>query len=163
MKAFSGGSNLYWIAFGTDADSEHDCRAPKYMKFKPAPDWLMNFVRIFDPRAATVVGMSKNSRIQPKQARAQAVKDLDLLGCRGNGSKQDRASRNGIKNSTKIHMMLAGKEYELPSNCCRYVKELSDSAPASKSTSCERSGPAWRLCRGNGSKQEQSIPQGHQE
>jgi len=66
----------------------------------------------------TVVGMSKNSRIQHQQARAQAVKDLDLLGVFAEEmeANKNRASRKGIKNSAKIHMMLAGKEYELPSN-----------------------------------------------
>ena len=67
----------------------------------------------------TVVGMSKNSRIQHQQARAQAVKDLDLLGVFAEEmeANKNRASRKGIKNtSTKIHMMLVGKEYELPSN-----------------------------------------------
>jgi len=87
------------------------------MKHAPTPDWLTKFVRTFDSSAPTAVGMSEKSRIEHQQARAQAVKDLDLLEVfvEETGAKKNRASREGIKNSTKTHV-LAGKKYELPSH-----------------------------------------------
>jgi len=57
MKAFSakhGGENLYWVAFGTDADREL-YPDPIDMKYEPTPNWLTKFVRTFDATYITAV------------------------------------------------------------------------------------------------------------